>query len=214
MSNFGLPKLIEAMADRPDLWMMGHDQIADERCLGLGWFYYGLTRSLRPSRVVVIGSWRGFVPMLLARALQDADQGAELIFIDPSLADEQWRGDVKAYFAGFGLHCIRHFCETSQEFLAAGRLEPGSIDLLFIDGYHTEEQCRLEFEGFWSLLSARAVSLFHDSSSRIISGIYGPENEYEHTVWRYIDELRGRPDLEVVNLEIAQGVAMVKRKVA
>lgn len=213
MSKFGLPELIEKMADCPELWMMGHDQIVEERCLGLGWFYYGLARSLRPSRVVVIGSWRGFAPMLMARALQDAGRGGELIFIDPSMADGQWRGDVDGYFAGYGITCIRHYCETSQEFLAAGRLDLGSIDLLFIDGYHTEEQCRLEFEGFWPLLSERAVSLFHDSSSRIVSKIYGPEKRYEHTVWRFVDELRARPDLEVVNLEIAQGVAMVKRRV-
>ena len=192
---------------------MGHNQDHERLDLGLGWFYYGLTRSLRPSRVVVIGSWRGFAPMLMAQALQDGGLDGELVFIDPSLADGQWRSGVDEYFSGFGIHCIRHFCETSQEFLAAGRLEPGSIDLLFIDGYHTEEQCRLEFEGFWPLLTERAVSLFHDSSSRIISKIYGPDKRYEHTVWRFVDELRARPELEVVNLDIAQGVAMVKRRV-
>lgn len=214
MHDFHLPRLIAAMADCPDLWRMGHNQDRDRLDLGLGWLYYGLTRSLRPSRVVVIGSWRGFAPMLMAQALQDADRDGELIFIDPSLADGQWRGDVDGYFAGFGIHCIRHFCETSQQFLAAGRLDPGSVDLLFIDGYHAEEQCRLEFEGFSPLLSERGVSLFHDSSSRIASKIYGPDKEYEHTVWRFIDELRARPDLEVVNLEIAQGIAMVKRRAA
>jgi predicted O-methyltransferase YrrM len=214
MRDFRLPSLIAAMADRPELWTMGHNQDQQHLDLGLGWFYYGLTRSLRPSRVVVIGSWRGFAPMLMAQALQDAGSGAELIFIDPSFVDAQWRSGVDEYFAGFGIHCIRHFCETSQEFLAANRLEPGSVDLFFVDGYHTEEQCRLEYDGFGPLLSERAVTLFHDSTSHYVSGIYGDGNEYEHTVWRYIDALRARPDLEVVNLEIAQGVAMVKRRLA
>lgn len=214
MHDFHLPRLIAAMADHADLWKMGHNQDQDRLDLGLGWFYYGLARSLRPSRIVVIGSWRGFVPMLMAQALQDGSQDGELIFIDPSLADHHWSSDVDEYFASFDIHCIRHFKETSEQFLAADRLEPGSIDLLFIDGFHSCEMCRFEYEGFSPFLSEHAVSLFHDSSSRFVSGIYGDDNKYEHSVWRYIDELRTRPELEVVNLEIAQGVAMVKRRVA
>jgi predicted O-methyltransferase YrrM len=211
MDNFGLPQLIESMAKQPDLWEMGHDQKPETQDLGLGWLYYGLARSLRPSRVVVIGSWRGFVPMLLAQALQDQGKGGELLFIDPSFVDDQWTGDVEAYFASYGLHCIRHFRETSQQFLAADRLPPASIDMLFIDGYHSAEQCRLEFEGFAPLLSSRAMTLFHDSTSRMKTSIYGKENTYIHSVWRYIEELRQRPDLEILNLDIAQGIALVQR---
>jgi predicted O-methyltransferase YrrM len=213
MDNFGLPHLIQSMAQQPDLWGMGHGQNHGSQDLGLGWLYYGLARSLRPTRVVVIGSWRGFVPMLLAQALADGGEGGELLFIDPSLVDAQWTGDVEAYFASYGLNCIRHFRETSQQFLAADRLEPGSVDLLFIDGYHTDDQCRLEYEGFTPLLSERAITLFHDSSSRLVTNIYGEDHVYEHTVWRYIDALRARPELEVVNLEMAQGIALVKRRV-
>lgn len=206
--------LIQAMADHPDLWKMGHNQSQDNLDLGLGWHYYGLARALRPSKAVVIGSWRGFVPLLIAQAMQDAEQGGELIFIDPSFVDDQWRFGVDDYFAQFGIHCICHYRETSQEFLAAERLDAGSIDLLFIDGYHSYEQCKLEYEGFTPLLRKRAVTLFHDSSSRRISKMYGKEKIYEHTVWRYIEELRSNSDLEVVNLEIGEGVAMVKRRLS
>lgn len=211
MERFGLPGLIELMREKPDLWKMGHGQNLATADIGLGWFYYGLTRSMQPSCAVVIGSWRGFVPMLIGQAMQDAGNHGSLIFIDPSYADAQWEGDVNAYFKGFGVDCISHFRKTSQDFLASNVLDRNSVDLLFIDGYHTVEQCRLEFEGFAPFLTARAITLFHDSSSKIVSNIYGEGRGYEHTVWKYIDELRCTPGFEVVNLEIDQGVAMVRR---
>lgn len=210
MAEFGLPRLIEAMAANGDLWRMGHGQHQEARDLGLGWLYYGLARSLQPSLVVVIGSWRGFVPMLLGQALQDQGEAGRLIFIDPSLVDDFWRTDVKAYFDRYGLHCIHHYLQTSEQFLAAEHLEPACIDLLFIDGYHSHEQCRFEHRGFQPYLSPNAVTLFHDSASRRQSPLYGAGKEYEHSVWRYIDELRADPGFEVVDLEQAQGVAMVR----
>ncbi|MFM7087760.1 MAG: class I SAM-dependent methyltransferase [Cyanobium sp.] len=212
MADLGLATLIEAMARDPQLWEMGHNQNLERQDLGLGWLYYGLTRSLRPSRAVVIGSWRGFVPMLLAQALQDGGADGELIFIDPSFVDDQWRGDVPAYFAAYGLHRIRHVLQTSQQFLAACPLAEQSVDLLFIDGFHSEEQCRLEFEGFSPYLTPQAMTLFHDSTSRISTTIYGADQPYTHTVWRYIDSLRQRPDLQVFDLDIAQGITLVQRR--
>lgn len=212
MADLGLATLIATMAQDPQLWEMGHNQCRERQDLGLGWLYYGLTRSLRPSRAVVIGSWRGFVPMLLAQALQDGGEDSELIFIDPSFVDDQWRGDVQAYFAAYGLHRIRHVLQTSQQFLAACPLAEQSVDLLFIDGFHSEEQCRLEFEGFSPYLSPRAMTLFHDSTSRLSTTIYGADKPYTHTVWRYIDSLRQRPELQVFDLDIAQGITLVQRR--
>ena len=50
---------------------MGHNQRAEDLNLGLGWLYYGLARLIHPKSAVVIGSYRGFVPLLLGRALRD-----------------------------------------------------------------------------------------------------------------------------------------------
>ena len=69
---------------------MGHSQSPEDRNLGLGWLYYALGRTLRPKVAVVIGSWRGFVPLVIGKALQDNQIPGELIFIDPSLADDFW----------------------------------------------------------------------------------------------------------------------------
>lgn len=211
MAATSLSNLLEKMQGNKDLWLMGHGEDQQTGDLGLGWLYYGLTRALRPSLAVVIGSWRGFVPMLIGQALQDCSPDGRLLFIDPSLVDDHWANNVSSYFAGFGIHCITHFKQTSEEFLEKNPLSPGDVDLLFIDGYHSYEQCKLEYEGFGALLSTKALTLFHDSTSRITSGMYGPNAQYKHTVWKYIDELRLKPGIEVLNLDIAQGVAVVQR---
>ncbi|MEA5474110.1 class I SAM-dependent methyltransferase [Synechococcus sp. CCY9201] len=207
-----LPSLIAAMADNPDLWEMGHGQRQEVKDLGLGWTYYGLTRTLRPSFSIVIGSWRGFVPLLIGQAIQDNGNSGSLLFIDPSFVDNQWKdGRAKDYFSSYGITCIEHRQQTSQEVIAEPEFSRMAIDLLFIDGLHTEEQCRLEFESFLPRLTPGAIALFHDSHSQVISEIYGKEKSYAHTTWRYIEELRGRRDLQVFDLPIAQGVTLVQR---
>ncbi len=63
-----LPDWIDQLLDCRELRQMGHAQRRADQNLGLGWLYYSLGRMLRPSKVVVIGSYRGFVPLVLARA--------------------------------------------------------------------------------------------------------------------------------------------------
>ncbi|WP_158218581.1 class I SAM-dependent methyltransferase [Synechococcus sp. 1G10] len=205
--------LINEMAMTPDLWEMGHGQDFERRELGLGWTYYGLARTLRPRLAVIIGSWRGFVPLLIGRAIQDNDNRGRILFIDPSFADDHWKdGRADKYFASYGITCIEHRQQTSQEVVQSADFMQLEVDFLFIDGLHTEEQCRLEFEAFLPQLAPGAIALFHDSHSQILSEIYGPEKRYKHTTWRYVEELRGHADLQVFDLAIAQGVTLVQRR--
>ena len=62
---------IEQLLAFPGMAGMGHGQRARDANLGLGWAYYALARILRPRTAVVIGSYRGFVPMVIARALPE-----------------------------------------------------------------------------------------------------------------------------------------------
>jgi predicted O-methyltransferase YrrM len=213
MKHCRLPQLINRMLEAESLWKMGHGQDFALGDIGLGWTYYGLTRTLKPLTSLVIGSWRGFVPLILGQAIEDNDNGGRLVFIDPSLVDDHWRDNrAKAYFRDFGVECIEHHLMTSQQALQDPKITNLDIDLLFIDGLHTKEQCRLEFEGFFKQVTATGIALFHDSRSHILSTIYGKEHPYQHTVWSYLEELRQDQNLQLFDLPIAQGITLVQRR--
>lgn len=209
MKNTGLGTLIDQMSTNPELWGMGHNQNFDTLDLGLGWLYYGLARSTKPRRVVVIGSWRGFVPLIIGQALED-NQSGELIFIDPSYVDDHWTQNVDAYFTGYGIHCICHHRMTSEEFVESQDFQKLEVDMLFIDGMHTYSQCKFEFESFYSKLAPNFTVLLHDSTSKIKSNLYGKGHEYEHSVWKLIEELQERVDLSVIQIPVDQGIAIIK----
>lgn len=197
-----------------ELTRMGHLQRVEDNNLGLGWLYYGLLRVLRPQRVVVIGSYRGFVPLVVGKALQDNTEKGEVLFIDPSLVDDFWTDPnrVREHFASFGVTNIRHFLMTTQQFVetdAYRTLEP--IGMVFIDGYHTYEQARFDHEAFCNQLTPDGLALFHDSARYRVSGIYGPDRAYEHRVKDYLDELKRESSWQIFDLPFADGVSLVKR---
>jgi predicted O-methyltransferase YrrM len=197
-----------------DLRGQGHAQRVADGNLGLGWIYYALARALRPRHVVVIGSLRGFAPLVFARALADNGDGGMVTFIDPSLVDDFWKDPerVTAHFTAYGLTSIRHYLLTTQQFAAAPEhRELPSVELLFVDGYHTAEQAKFDHEAFADRLAPHAIVLFHDSTTLVTSGIYGEERRYLHTVKQYMDELKRDSRLQVFDLPIDSGVTLVRR---
>ena len=90
-------------------------------------------------------------------------------------------------------------------------LSDRTVGLLFIDGYHSAEQARFDHEAFVPRLTDEAVVLFHDSILQHSSAIYGEDKRYVHTVHRYIDELKRRPHLQVMDFPFSSGVTLVRR---
>ncbi len=205
---------IEKLFANPDMLTMGHGQRKEDLNLGLGWLYYGLVRAMRPRQAVCIGSWRGFVPITIGQAMKDNNEGGQVLFIDPSLVDEQWADAdrTRAWFAGYGLDNIRHVRMTTQTFVDSTEYQAlGPVDLLFVDGFHSAEQARFDHEAFVGLLSADAMVLFHDSVRRMTSRIYGEARPYEHTVVDYIEQLKSRHDLQVMDFHLDSGVTLVRQ---
>jgi predicted O-methyltransferase YrrM len=205
---------IAGLLAHKDLTRMGHGQRVEDRNLGLGWLYYALARVLRPKTVIVIGSYRGFVPLVFGKALADNSEGGEVLFIDPSLVDDFWKDApaVEAYFAGFGVSNIRHFLMTTQQFVESNAYRSlGPVGILFVDGYHSEDQARFDYEAFRDRLAPEGMVLFHDSVRSQTSRVYGPGRIYEHTVKAFIDALKADPGLQVFDVPFFGGVTLVRR---
>jgi predicted O-methyltransferase YrrM len=200
--------------DHPHLMQMGHLQRVKDSNLGLGWIYYALARVIRPKTVVVIGSHRGFVPLVLGKALADNLDGGEVIFIDPSFVDDFWKDPhaVREYFARFGVTNVRHFLMTTQQFTQSKAYQSlDRLGMVFVDGYHSEEQARFDYETFDRLLDAVGVVLFHDSARCEVSRVYGPDRAYERRVKFFIDKLKEDTRLQVFDLPFGDGVTLVRK---
>lgn len=205
---------IKQLFSQHDLTRMGHAQRKDDLNLGLGWLYYAITRIYKPTTCVCIGSWRGFVPMLLAKGVTDNIEEGNVTFIDPSMADDFWKDSEKndEWFGSFGLNNIEHHLHTTQDFVNTEMYKKlDSIDILFVDGYHTRDQAKFDFEAFEPKLSENAIVFFHDSVKKKPSRIYGKDNVYQYSVVDYIDELKQRQDLQVFDFPVLNGVTIVRK---
>lgn len=185
----------------PELTGMGHAQSPNS--LGLGWLYYAIARLIEPKVTVVIGSYRGFVPIILGQV------SAKTHFIDPSLVDDFWKQPQQEYFQKFGAN-VEHFLGTTQDFVQSDKYKGlGQVDLLFVDGLHTKEQAQFDYEAFEPLFTNKSIALFHDSVRIRESKIYG--EPYLHTVKEYMDELRKDKRLQVLSLPYGDGITMVSK---
>jgi hypothetical protein len=149
-------------------------------------FAFWLVKTLRPRRIVELGTHRGNSYSAFCQALAALQLNAQAFAVDT------WKGDIhmdaevgvledlQAYhnprFGGFSTLLQMTFDEARE------MIENRSIDLLHIDGTHTYEAVKHDFENWKSALSSRSVVLFHDTCVRRDN--YG--------VWRLWNELSAR----------------------
>lgn len=132
-------------------------------------FAFWLVDVFRPKTIVELGTHRGASYFSMCQAVK------RLGFSTKCFAVDTWKGDCQAgyyseevyrdvaewndkHFSAFSRLVRSTFDEALQHFADA------SIDLLHIDGLHTYEAVRHDFDAWLPKLSDNAVVLFHDTN--------------------------------------------------
>ncbi|HEY8613999.1 MAG TPA: class I SAM-dependent methyltransferase, partial [Roseomonas sp.] len=154
-------------------------------------FAFWVVRTLRPRSLVELGTHSGNSYFAFCQAINAFCPGARAYAVDTWQGDEHaghYGEDVyadvsrfnAAHFSQFST-LIRNTFDDARAYFPDGGPDDG-IDLLHIDGLHSEEAVRHDFETWRSALSPRGVVLFHDINVR----------ERGFGVWRLWEELRAQ----------------------
>jgi len=140
---------------------------------GLHWsghknFAYDLVLNLQPKIIVELGTWRGTSFFSFCQAIKDSKSNTKIYAVDT------WKGDLHMGKFDDTIYksvenMTRHFYDSVNYYLlkmpfdhAVKKIEDNSIDILHIDGLHTYEGVRHDFEIWLNKVSDNGIILFHD----------------------------------------------------
>lgn len=199
---------------REDVW---HHQDISKGGLGYGWVHYSLIRLLRAEKVLCVGSRWGFIPAVCALACKDGDYGM-VDFVDAGfdmddydkVAGKHWGGqgfwkkcNPKKYFGKFGLEeYIFLYTMTSKEY--ASKYKNKKYDYIHIDGDHSYEGVKLDFELFWKRLRKGGFLAIHDVFSPDKDGnVYGTRKFWE--------EIKNSGKYRLIEIKEDPGVGIIQK---
>jgi predicted O-methyltransferase YrrM len=181
---------------------------------GLGdsaWALYGLVRSMKPQVCVEIGSAQGRSACFIGTALRDNGMG-KLYAIDPHCQTD-WNDTASIDTYSIMMRNIRRLklqkhVEIVREMSnTAAQRWSLPIDLLFIDGDHSYEGVKYDWNAFVSFVQPFGLVIFHDTlwNLRPDPKLYRDDMG----VPRFVEELReqGYP---VITFEHDFGVSLIQ----
>lgn len=147
----------EFKKDIPDFTWAGHT-----------FFAYDLVKNFKPEVLVELGSYKGTSSMAFTQAAKDENLNTNLYFVDSWEGEEQtgyYSQDVyelftslmKKYFSKQNVHPLKMLFDEALE-----KFQSKSIDVLHIDGLHTYEAVKHDYETWKDKVKDNGTILFHD----------------------------------------------------
>ena len=150
-------------------------------------FAYDAGAALRPNVLVELGTDRGESYFTFCQSVAENRTGTRCFAVDTWRGDEHAGGYDETTFAEVSEHNAQHYAEFSTLLRctfddALDQFAPASIDLLHLDGLHTEAAVRHDVDSWLPKLRPGGILLMHDISVRA----------HDFGVWKVWDELRRR----------------------
>lgn len=150
-------------------------------------FAFWCVEQWKPRILVELGTHAGTSYFAFCQSIEKYQTGTKCFAVDT------WQGDPHAknygdeIFRSVSAHNEKHYQNFSRLLRmtfdeALAQFEDGSIDLLHIDGFHSYDAVRHDFETWLPKMSRRGIVLFHDSN--VFRNQFG--------VWRLMRELEFR----------------------
>jgi hypothetical protein len=181
------PQMPQISGDVPAICREQPLRIAPSTWVGHVPFAMFLVDVLRPSTIVELGTQYGVSYCAFCQAVKHLQLDTRCYAVDTWRGEDQagpLTNDVLRELKQHHDPLYGSFSELIQSTFddARDRFAAGTVDLLHIDGYHTYEAVRNDFESWLPKLSDRGVLLFHDI------GVKTPG----FGVWQLWDELKTR----------------------
>ena len=221
----------------PFLWTHG----ATDGHMGDGLIVYSLIQHMRYKNCVCIGSGGGFIPRIMTQARVDLhDQGiftgdrdynwgdiGTTYIVDPcnGIGGDSSISDMNGFYqTTFWPRFIKETSERAYyDFFVR---EDIKIDLLFIDGDHSYEGVKKDFELYSKLISDNGMILIHDTDSNYTETLIVSEDAKKDFFpfdgpSKLINEIKNNDEWVVLNLfnfgnlkdkPSSTGLTLVKRK--
>lgn len=147
-------------------------------------FAFWLVKRLEPSVFVELGVHKGDSYSAFCQAVQAFSLSTACYGVDSWTGDDHAGAYAETIYQEYSRYHDQHYAGFSRLVRstfdeALNYFADGSIDLLHIDGQHTYEDVKHDFESWLPKLSDRAIVLFHDINVR----------EREFGVWKFFLEL-------------------------